>query len=76
MVRYPSCTLAKEVQLFLGLGLYSGIFVMYFQCQSKSTGGNTTIVSYAVCLLYVLSTVDFVSDFVAITLEVSNNYLY
>ena len=83
MVRYPlcslpsSCTLAKEVQLFPGLiGLYAGIFVMYFQCRrqsNKSTDGTPTIVSYAVCLLYVVSTVTFVSDIVNPILEASKS---
>ena len=78
MVRYPfcslPCSLTKEVQLFSGLGVYSGIFVLYLQCQSnKSTSKTTTIVFYAVCLLYALSTVDFISDLVALMLEVSNN---
>ena len=83
MVRYPfgslPCTLAKEAQLFPGLGLYSGIFAMYLQCQSnKSTGTGraTTIVFYAVCLLYFLSSLDFVSDFSALVLEVSNNSIW
>ena len=63
----------KEVQLIPGLGIYSGILVIYFQCQSnKSTGRTTTIVVYPICLLYVLSTVNFVSDLVAVILEVSN----
>ena len=82
MVRYPfcslPCTLAKEFQLFPGLGIYSGIFVIYLQCQSdKSTGRTATIVLYAICLLYILSTVSFISDLVAATVvlepEVSNN---
>ena len=78
MVRYPFCsllcTLAKEVQLIPGLGLYSGLLVIYFQCRSnESTGRTTTIVLYAIGLLYILSTLSFVSDFVALTLEVSDN---
>ena len=78
MVRYPfcslPCTLAKEVQLIPGLGIYSGIIAMYFQCQSnKSTGRTTTTVFYAICLLYLLSTFSFVSDFVALIFDVSNN---
>ena len=67
-----TCTLAKEVQLFLGLGLYSGIFAMYLQCQSKKSG-TAIILFYAVCLLYILSTVIFVSDLVFLTIQVSNN---
>ena len=33
----------------------------------------TPIVFYAICLLYILSTVTFISDFVALIIEVSNN---
>ena len=78
MVRYPFCallcTLAKEVQLFPCLGIYSGILVMYFQCQSNnSTGRTTNIVFYAICLLYVLSTVIFISDVFKLIVGVSNN---
>ena len=81
MVRYPFCSspciLANEVQLFSDLGLYSGIFAMYLQleCQpNKSTSRTATIIFYAICLLFVLSTVDFVSDLAApILVEVSNN---
>ena len=65
-------TLAKEGQLFPGLGLYSGIFAMYLQCLSKRSG-TAHILFVAVCLLYVLSTADFVSDLVALILNVSNN---
>ena len=67
-----TCTLAKVVQLFLGLGLYSGIFVMYLQCPPKKSG-RAFILYYAVSLLYILSTATFVSNLVALILEVSNN---
>ena len=67
-----TCTLAKEVQLFSGLGLYSGIFAIYLQCPSKRSG-TALILFYAVCLLYVLSAATFVSDLVAVILQVSNN---
>ena len=77
MVRYRfcslPCTFAKENQLFLDLGLYCGLFAIYLQCQSnKSTGRMATIVFYAICLLYLLSTVNFVIDLVATILEVSD----
>ena len=77
MVRYPfcslPCTLAKQVKLFPGLGLYSGIFVMYLQCQSNgSTGRMATSVFYAICLLYVLATFSFISDLILKVLSVSN----
>ena len=65
-------TLAKEIQLFPGLGLYSGIFAMYLQCSSKKAG-TAIILFYAVCLLYLLSTAVFVSDLVRFMLQVSNN---
>ena len=66
------CTPAKEVQLFSGLGLYSGIFAMYLQCSSNKSG-TANIVSYALCLLYVLSTATVVFDVVSIIVYVSNN---
>ena len=77
MVRYPLYMLYLSLiktsnSLFYGLGLYSGIFAMYFQGQSN-VSRTGTIVFYAVCLLYFLSTVTFVSDVVALILEVSNN---
>ena len=68
------CTLAKEVQLSPGLGIYSGIFVMYLQCQSnESTGRTANIVLYAICVLYLLSTVNFVIDLVSLIFDVTNN---
>ena len=65
-------TLAEEVQLFLGLGIYSGIFVMYLQCRSNNSK-TTTVLFYALCVLYVLSTATIVCDLVSFILEVSNN---
>jgi hypothetical protein len=70
-----TCTLAKEVQLFPGLGLYSGIFAMYLRCPSNESRSRTaTIIFYALCLLYVLCTVSAVVDLLSLILEkVSNN---
>ena len=65
-------TLAKKVQLSLGLGIYSGIFVMYLQCPSKESR-TTIIVFYVLCLLYVLSVASVVSDSLGFILEVSKN---
>ena len=83
MVRYPFCSLPQACTLAIkslkspDLGLYSGLFAMYLQYQfNKSTQASrtTTIVFYAICLLYALSTVDFVSDLVGLILVlVSNN---
>ena len=69
-----TCTLAKEVQLFPGLGLYSGIFVIYLRCPSNKSR-TAIILFYVLCLLYVLSTATVVCDLVALILEVSNNYI-
>ena len=69
-----TCTLAKEVQISLGLGLYSGIFAMYLQCPSKKSG-TALILFFALCLLYVLSAATFASDLVALILFVSNNFI-
>ena len=66
-----TCILAKQVQLFFGLGIYSGIFAIYLQCPSKESRMATTVF-YALCLLYILSTAAVIGDLLAPTLEVSN----
>ena len=61
MVRYPGpfcslpCTFAKEVQLFPGLGLYSGILALYFQCQSNESTSRTT---HFLCYLCSIRSID------------------
>ena len=66
-----TCTLAKQVQLFPGLGLYSGIFVIYLRCPLNNHR-TAIILFYVLCLLYILSTATIVGDLVAFILEVSN----
>jgi hypothetical protein len=68
-----ACTLAKEVQLelFLGLGIYSGIFAIYLQCPSKQSR-TAIIVFYVLCLLYVLSMASIASDTIGGILQVQN----
>ena len=69
-----TCTLAKEDQLFPGLGLYSGLFAVYLQCSSNNS--RTAIIHfYTLCLLYVLSTATVVSDLVIDIFQVSNNLI-
>ena len=73
-----TCTLAslsaKEVQLYSGLGLYSGIFALYLRCSSnKSTGRTAYVVFFVLCLLHILSTATIICDLVTVILEVSNN---
>ena len=65
---------AKDVQLFPGLGIYSGIFAIYLQFASKDSR-TTTIIFYALCLLYVLSIATVVSDLLnyLVDSDVSNN---
>jgi hypothetical protein len=67
-----TCTLAKEVHLFLGLGIYTGIFAMYLLCPLKESR-TAIIVFYVLCLLYVLSMATVVIDLLEVILEVSNN---
>ena len=71
-----NCTLAKEVQSFPGLGLYSGIFALYLQSPSKESR-TATIVFYVLCLLYGLSILTLFCDLLIGILEsytaVSNN---
>ena len=67
---------ANKVQLFPGLGIYSGIFVIYFKLQGVlvSKGSRTTsIVFYALCLLYVLYTATVACDLLEFVIAVSNN---
>ena len=75
-VKYPFLNLypAEEDQLYSGLGIYSGIFAIYVQLASKESR-TATIIFYALCLLYVLSTATVVSDLVStlIDSDVSNN---
>ena len=49
-------TLANEIQLFPGLGLYPGIFVMYLRCPSNKS-------RKAIIVFYALSSVTVVSYF-------------
>ena len=64
-----TCTLCYRSPIILGI--YSGIFAMYLQCPSKKSR-TASILFYAVCLLYVLTTVTFVGDLVSCILDVSN----
>ena len=64
-----TCTLTKEVQLFPGLGIYSGLFAIYLQCSSKESR-MATVIFYALCVPCVLSTAAVVIDFLAFTFEV------
>jgi hypothetical protein len=64
-------TLAKEVRLFLGLGIYSAIFAIYLQCPLKESR-TAIIVFYVLCLLYVLSMATVVFDSLQNILAVSN----
>ena len=78
-ISFLLCTLtlypAKEVQLelFPGLGIYSGIFAMYIQCALLKEFGTKSIVFYALCILYLLSMATVVSDILAYITSVSNN---
>ena len=69
-----SCILAKEVQLYPGLGIYSGVFAMYLHCSSNKSR-KAAILFYALCLLHVLSTATVVSDLVTNVFQVSNNLI-
>ena len=47
---------------------------MYLQCPSNKSR-TTVVLFYALCLLYVLSAVTFVSDIVALIFSVSKNLI-
>ena len=65
------------VQLFLDLGIYSGIFVIYLQCPSRESRTAKTVF-YLLSLLYVLSMATFVADILAFIFKliVSNNSIF
>jgi hypothetical protein len=67
-------TLAQEVQLFLGLGIYSGIFALYLQCSLKESR-TAIFIFYVLCLLYALSMATVVFDVLnfVYVIKVSNN---
>ena len=74
-ITYTLANVSKEVQLFPGLGVYSGIFAIYLHCPSKEFR-TAIIIFYALCLLYILSTATVVGDLLAYLFEVSNNFIY
>ena len=71
----PLLLVTKKLQLFPGLGLYSGIFAIYYLQSSSNRSRTPNIVFYVLCLLYLLSTASFVCDLLIFTLVVSNNIL-
>ena len=69
--------LAKEIQLFPGLGIYSGIFAIYLQCPSnlKSRTRTANVVFYVLCLLYVLCAAAVVSDLLSAIFQVRYKFI-
>ena len=67
---------AKEVQLFLGQGVYSGIFAIYLKCPSnESRTRMANIVFYTICLLYAFCSATIVIDLLYFILGVSNKFI-
>ena len=67
---------AKEVRLFPGLGVYSGIFAIYLQCSSNESRTRTAnVVFYILCLLYIFSGATVVCDLLAFIFGVSNDHI-
>ena len=70
----PLPLVVKEVQLFLGLGVYSGIFALYWQCPSNESRTRTpNAIFYILCLLYVSCAATVICDLIVYTFSVSNN---
>jgi hypothetical protein len=66
--------LLKKMSDYSLIGIYSGMFIMYLQCTlALKISKETNIVLCALCLLYALSTIIFLADFVYLLLDVSNN---
>ena len=71
----PLLLVSNNVQLFLDLGVYSGIFTIYLQCTSNESRTRTAnVVFYIICLLYVLCATAVVSDLIAFIIEVDVSY--
>ena len=72
----PLILVAKEVQLFPNIGVYSGIFALYFQFPSiESRPRTSNFVFYILCLLYVLCAATAACDLLANIFSVSNNLI-
>ena len=70
----PLLLVAKNVQLFPGLGVYSGIFAIYLQYPSNVSKTRTAnVIFYILCLLYFFCAATVVSDLLTFVLGVSNN---
>ena len=68
--------IAKEVQLFPVLGVYSGIFAIYLQYPSNESRTRTAnVIFYTICLLYVFCAAAVVNDSISFTFEVSNKFI-
>ena len=67
-----TCTLLKKSNYSPGLGIYSGIFILYLQCRSPESR-TANIIFYALCLVYILSTANVIADLLNYTLGVSNS---
>lgn len=67
--------LSKAVQNYYVAGLYSGIFIMYLQYHASKKEDDSSILFYALCLLYMLCVAMISVDIAAsvVIREVSNN---
>ena len=71
-----SLYLAKEVRLFPGLGVYSGIFAVYLQYPSNDSRTRTAnVVFYIICLLYCFCVASIVCDLLIFIFAVSNKFI-
>ena len=73
----PLLLVAKEVQFFHNIGVYSGIFAIYLQYPSKEPRTRKeNVIFYILCLLFVLCAVTVVCDLLVYAFTVSNNPIY
>ena len=75
----PLLLFAKEVQLFPGLGIYSGIFAIYFTYSLNDKSRDRMSLANAVfsilCLLYIFCAMNVVCDLLNMILGVSNKFI-
>ena len=71
----PLLLIAKEVQLFPCLGIYSGIFAIYLQFLSnESRTRSANVIFYILCLLYGFCAATVVCDSLVDIFGVSNKF--
>ena len=71
-----SMTITLCAKSLPGVGIYSGIFVIYLRHEESMKSKRATILFYLLCALYVLSTALVAIDITRYIIEVGDNSVY